>query len=287
MQQYIGYACILAAATSWGFIGSLTRFCLEDGLGPMEIAFWRMLLSSVFFLLHAARIGAHRLHNLKDTATIFLFGALALGGLFSSFFGVVQLGGAALAAVLLYTAPAWVALFSRFIYKETITRTKYIAMGLSLAGVIFISLSGGGLGGKIPLTAVLLGLLTGVLYSTHYVFTKEYLRRYSPITLYGFAMLFGAIAVLPFVTFAPKSASTWGVLITLAFVTGYLAYWVYSEGMRRLPLTKAAILATLEPVVATFVAWWIWGEAFSLGGWVGAGLIVAAVFALVTEKKEA
>ncbi len=57
--------------------------------------------------------------------------------------------------------------------------------------------------------------------------------------------------------------------------------------MRRLPLTKAAILATLEPVVATFVAWWIWGEAFSLGGWVGAGLIVAAVFALVTEKKEA
>lgn len=287
MQHYIGYACILAAAVSWGFIGSLSRFCLEEGLGPMEIAFWRMLFSSGFFLLHAARLRSHKLHSAKDALIIFLFGAAALGGLFSSFFGVVQLGGAALAAVLLYTAPAWVALLSHFLYKERITLTKYIAMALSLGGVVFISLSGGGLGGDIPLTAVLLGLLTGVLYSTHYVFTKAFLHRYTPLTLYGFAMLFGAIAVLPFVTFTAKSLKSWGVLITLAFVTGYIAYWVYSEGMRRLPLTKAAIIATLEPVVATFVAWWIWGEAFSLGGWAGAGLIIIAVFALVTEKKEA
>ena len=285
MQIYIGSACIIAAAISWGFIGSLSRFVLADGLSPLEIAFWRMVIASFFFLAHAARLRACKLHCAKDFLGLSLFGAISIGCLFSAHFGVVKIGGAAIAAVLLYTAPAWVALFARIFYKEEITSKKVLAITISLLGVILISLAGGSVGQGVPPLAIALGLLTGFLYATHYVVTKIYLKRYTPLTIYGYAMLIGAIALFPFVDFTEKSLQTWGILIVLGFVTGYLAYWVYSEGMRRLPLTKAAVLATLEPVLATIIAWLMWGENFSLAGWFGTGLIICAVLILMVEKK--
>ena len=51
--------------------------------------------------------------------------------------------------------------------------------------------------------------------------------------------------------------------------------------------TKAVILATIEPMLATFAAWWLWGEFFSPVGWVGAALIMAAVFLIIFEGSKA
>ncbi len=286
MQFYIGVACILAAAVSWGFIGSVSKFALAEGITPMEIAFWRMVVASFFFLAHAARLRACKLHSIKDFIGISIFGVVSIACLFSAHFAVVKIGGAAIAAVLLYTAPAWVALFAWFFYKEKMTIRKTCAISLSLFGVVLISFSGGSIGQSTPILAILLGLLTGLLYATHYVVTKVYLIRYTPLTLYGFAMLAGAIGLFPFVEFAPKTLTAWLTFLVLGFVTGYIAYWVYSEGMRRLPLTKAAVLATLEPVLATIIAWFMWGESFSFTGWVGAGLVITAVFVLMLDKKQ-
>ena len=288
MRSYTGYFCLLFAALCWGLIGPVARFALEDGLTPIETAFWRSFIGGAFCMAHALIARSAGLQSVRDGIAFAIFGSISLGGFFASYQYAVQTGGAALAAVLLYTAPAWVALFSRYIFKERLTGIKIAAIAVSLAGIACISLSGPGVAGSssgggtaFSWVALGFGLLSGLLYSTHYIFSKNYIRRYSSFTLYGYCMLFGALALYPFVPFATKSATDWLVVFFLGLVCSYVAYWSYCEGLRRIAPTRAAVLATLEPVIAALAAWWIWDEAFTLLGWLGSVLILAAVLGLV------
>ncbi|WP_051258002.1 DMT family transporter [Desulfovibrio cuneatus] len=277
MQRYLGIFYIVAAAFLWAFIGPFSRYCLQSGISPAEIAFWRVTFAAILFLTHAWFQGWQFVRSRSDAMGFLLFGGLGIGGLFALVFNVVEQGGAALASVMLYTAPAWVALFSHVFFHEPLTRRKILAVGLCLVGVVGISFSGGGTGQGFSPLVVGMGLVTGILYASHYVFTKNFLARYSPMMLYGQAMAVAAICLLPFVTFSHKTPSDWFFLLALGFFCSYLGYFVYCLGIERMQPTKAAILATLEPCFATFVAWWWWGELFTPLGWAGAGLVLAAV----------
>lgn len=284
VQRYLGIVYMVAAAFLWAFIGPLSRYCLQNGISPAEIAFWRVTIASVLFLTHARFQGGQCVRSRSDALAFLLFGGLGIGALFVLVFTVVEQGGAALASVMLYTAPAWVALFSHIFFHEPLTRRKIAAVGLCLAGVVGISFSGGGTGQGFSPLVVGMGLVTGILYASHYMFTKKFLARYSPMMLYGQAMGVAAICLFPFVTFAHKTSVDWFFLLALAFFCSYLGYFVYCLGIERMQPTKAAILATLEPCFATFVAWWWWGELFTPLGWLGAGLVLVAV--LVQVKPE-
>ncbi len=280
-QRYLGYLLILAAASLWALLGPVSRFSLEAGLSPLEVAFWRALFGGLFFLLHAAKADALRIASAKDGLAFALFGAVSLGGFFASYQYAVKTGGAALASVLLYTAPAWVAVFSRCLFGESVSLMKAAAIGLSLAGVCCVSFSGGAVTTGAALPGVVFGLISGLLYATHYIMTKKYLTRYTAFTLYAYWLLFGALSLLPFISFSAKTAWDWGPLVLLGLVCTYGAYSAYCAGIRLLEPTRAAVVATLEPVLATLVAWWWWGEAFTPAGWAGAVLIIGAVLLMV------
>ena len=192
--------------------------------------------------------------------------------------------GIALAAVLLYTAPAWVALLSWVVLKEQMTATKTACVIMTILGVACISLgpqlmSGGTL--NLNLFGLAAGLVSGFTYALYYIFGKKFLNRYETPTIFVYALPFGAALLLPFVDFAPKSGQTWLLLFGMALVTAYGAFSVYYEGLKRLEATKASIIATFEPVVAAVSAYALFGETFSLFGYAGASLIIMAVFMVV------
>lgn len=298
MRAYAGYFYILLAAVCWGMLGPVGRFALESGITPLEIGFWRAALACIFFISYAARNKMLKLACARDLGAFILFGVFSLAIFFVSYQYAVKYGGAALASVLLYTAPAWVAVFARIFFKDRLTPVIVAAIGMSLIGIAFISFSSGmpgnaetpmpdaGNATAFSMAGVLFGLLAGLLYSTHYVVTKLYLNRYTVYTLYGYGTLFAAIALLPFVDFAPKSSGDWAALVFLGLICTAGAYWVYCEGMKRLEPTKAAVLATLEPVIATAAAWLMWDEVFSFAGWIGAALIIIAVLVLVLGSRK-
>ncbi len=306
MQIYAGYIFIFIAATCWGFLGILGRIAMSEGPSPMDVAFWRALLGGLLMLLHAAYKKDLRIHNRSDFMVFCLFGVFSIASFFVSYQYAVRDGGAPLAAVLLYTAPAWVAVFSRIFFGLRFTTITLVAIAMALIGVILISVSGidvsnineagpaltdyslvENLTQGLPIMGIFFGLLSGFLYATHYVVTKKYLANYSAFTLYGYSSLVAALCILPFahINF-DLSAVAWLAILGIAFVSTYIAYWTYCEGIKRLNPTKAAVLATLEPVVATIAAWAIWGESFSGFGWFGAILIVLTVLVLLFDDKK-
>lgn len=274
----MGYVYVLAAATLWGLLGSVSKLVFAQGITPLEAAFWRAVMGTLIFGTHAIILRQTRI-NRKDLPALVGFGLVGIGLFYGGYQSAIASGGAALAAVLLYTAPAMVALMSWLVLKERMDGSKVLAVLLTLAGVAAISLQGGTV--KVTGVAVLWGLVSAFTYATYYIFGKLYLGRYAAPTMLLYALPVGALALAPFVHFAPKTATAWVAMIFLALASTYAANLFYYAGLKRLEATKASVVATIEPVVAALVAWLWWGEKFSLLGYLGAVLVLGGVLLMV------
>jgi drug/metabolite transporter (DMT)-like permease len=286
-DRFKGYLCILAAAVMWGFIGPLGKTACSQDILPMEVAFWRALLAWFCFagevLLRKKNIRIAR----GDLAPLALFSVRCVTLFYWAYQVAVDQGGAALASVLLYTAPAWVILLSGIFLAEKATADKLLALVLTISGVVLIAVSqsgeNSGTGGEGLGLGILAGLFSGFCYSLYYILGKFFSAKYSAGLLFFYTLLPGALLMLPWIDFADKSPTAWLSLILLATVSTYGAYHFYYTGLKYIEAGRASIVATLEPVVAGLAAWYWWGEFFTAPGYAGAGLIIGAVL-LVMRK---
>jgi DME family drug/metabolite transporter len=278
----MGYAFVLLAAALWGLLGPASRYAFQAGVTPMEAAFWRAVLGGVLFGAHAAARGQVRVAR-RDLPAVVGFGLTGVALFFASYLRAVQEGGAALASVLLYTAPVWVAVLSAVFLRERLGPRRLLAMAVAMAGVAGIALTGGG-GVRMSGAALFWGLLSGWAYALYYVFGRRYFARYSAATLFLYAYPVGALALLPLVHFRPKTGTAWAALLFVAVVPTYGGYLAYSAGLRRVEATRAATVATLEPVVAAIVAYALWGERMGAVGYACAALVLLGVCLMVWDR---
>mgnify|MGYP000879242237 CR=1 FL=1 len=279
-----GYLLIIAAALLWGNIGPFSRLAFSQGVAPMEVAFWRAVLAWLLFGTHALLRRELRIRR-RDSAHLAIFALMGVSVFYGSYQVAVNRGGAALAAVLLYTGPAWVAVLARMVFKEAMTPVKLLALGLTLTGVLGVSAGSSDqvLEGGLDLMAIGAGLLSGFCYSLYYIYGKYFSGRYSSPNLFLYMLPIGALSLFPLVDFGPKTPTAWLSLVALAFFCTYGAYYCYYLGLKYLEASRAAITATLEPVVAAVVAYLWWGEYFTALGYAGSALILAAVVLVVWD----
>ncbi|WP_031388020.1 DMT family transporter [Desulfonatronum thiodismutans] len=288
-ESRAGYAYVLLAATLWGMIGPLALLAFQQGLEPLEVAFWRATLGALLFMVHVSICGQWRIQR-PDLPAFFFFGLVCVGVFYGAFQKTVELGGASVAAVLLYTAPVWVALLARIFLGEALGRLKLLAVGMTLLGVLGVSLGPDGLtalrDGLWSPAAVGYGLLSGLTYALYYIFGKRYLGKYSAASVMVIALPVGALALYPFVDFHEKTLVAWIALAALALVSTYGAFLAYCAGLRRLEATRASVVATFEPVVAALVAFVWWDERMGYLGILGATLIIISVLLMVRAGNE-
>lgn len=284
MHRLAGYGYVLLAAALWALLGPVAKFGLAVDMAPLEIAFWRATLGGVLFAIHARRHNLTRVRR-KDLPVFLLFGLVGVALFFGSYQLAVQGAGAALASILLYTAPAWVALLSRVCFREPITHGKLLALALAMTGAGLVCLSGTGAGHSVTASGILFGLLSGFTYSLHYIFGKTYLKEYSSVTLYMWCLPVGALALWPWVTLSAPTVTGVTVIAVLGGVCTYGAYYAYCEGLKRLEATRVAVIANAEPVLAAILALWWWDELLSPSGYLGGMLVLAAVVLIVLDGK--
>lgn len=281
-----GYLYVIAAGVMWGLQGPLSKYCQFHGVSPMEVAFWRAFVGSILFFIHGALIGALRVPS-RHMAIFSLFGIVSVGVQFSIMQVAIRESGAALSSVLLYTAPVWVALLSRLLFKETLTRRKATSLIVALGGVVLICASGGGLVGQEPsVLGISLGLLSGLIYAVIVIFYNYWRPLYSTASVYPFMMMVGAVTLFCFVDISLGwNPGVWLALIAIGALTCYGAFYAHGKSLHRLSPVKVAVLCNLEPVVSTFISWLWWDERFSALGWLGCLTVIAAMFYLSAERE--
>lgn len=286
----MGYVYIVIAAVLWGLLGPVSKLAFAEGIAPLEVAFWRAALGGLCFAAHSVATGTRRRSGerigLKDWRPVLLFGFVGVSLFYGAYQLSVDLGGATLASVLLYTAPVWVALASALLLEERLTARKLLALGLAVLGVTLVA-RGSGSAMQFSAAAIVWGLVAGLCYASYYPFSRYYFRRYAPANLYAWALPVGALGLLPVTGFAAKTPTAWAVLAVIGLASTYLAYLAYGRAMQHLEATRASIVATLEPVVAGAAAYGWWGERLGGSGYAGAALVLTGVLLVIAEPTRA
>ena len=286
-KNYARRACaaILAAAALWGVIGVWNRRLMAAGLSPTSIVTVRncggMLLLGLVLAVRNRSVFRVRSEHLK-----YFFGTGVVSMVFFTlcYFKCQELCSLAVSAILLYTAPAMVVLMSAAVFRERITRKKLLALALALLGCSFVT---GVWSGDASVTAagVLFGLGAGFLYALYSIFAPFGLRHYTPFTVVYWTFVFGGLGSL-FLLDAGEMCAVFAdgrvvlVALGLIVISTVLPYLLYTNGLARVESGKASILASLEPVVASFVGILAFGEPVSLMVFLGLGCILACVYVL-------
>jgi drug/metabolite transporter, DME family len=94
-----------------------------------------------------------------------------------------------------------------------------------------------------------------------------------------------ALTLLPFISFEAKSMTAWIAIATVVVMSTYLSFLLYGLGLKGIEAGRASLLATIEPVSASLIAFAWWGERFTASGYIGATLVISAVLLSLRQPK--
>src|SRR5574337_1725737 len=189
-----GGLLILTAALLWSCVGVAGRFAFRARVVPLEAAFYRAAISfaSLLVLLVVTNRRALRL-RLGGLGLLAAFGPLGVAAFFVVYLVAINTTTVATAAILLYTAPAFVIVLSALLFGETLTIPKAIAVACTFIGCVLVGRGYDLSSLRLNLPGVLAGLASGLAYALYTIFGKAALRRYTPLTTLTYALGFGTV----------------------------------------------------------------------------------------------
>ncbi len=280
----LGFCYAALAALLWSLITPYSREIFTHGCSPLETAFWRTLFGGLCFAVYGMCRGCLRV-PLKDALLMAGIGGFTGMLMFGAFQLCIGLCGGATAVVLLYTAPAWVAVLSRILFKDAISRVKLAAIVTAMGGVVMVSMAGGSHSGTLSALGIIAGLTAGFGYAACFPFTFWFARKYPPATIYAYAFTAAALFLLPFAPLeGGKSPEVWVLLLSMAVITNFCAYIALAMSLRYISQVQSVVVGNIEPILGCLWVWLFFGENFTATGWAGCALIMGAVFMLTLEK---
>lgn len=275
---------IILGAALWGTIGWFVKHLYAFGFTPMEVVTLRVWSSAIILIIYMLSLSSSNLKLKHYSDVKYFIGTGVCSIIFFNYcmFTAIELSTIPIATSLLYTGPTFVTIISFFLFKEPFTRIKIIALFMTLLGTcLVVGLSPGNLN-NLDFASILFGLGSGLGYALYSIFSKYSLQKYSSLQVTSFTFIVAAVTLLPFFPYQEKfslllDATALFYAIGLGILPTALAYILYTYGLQYTEASKASILSTIEPVVATLIGIFIFLETFTFVQMLGMGCIIGAV----------
>lgn len=285
----MGYLYIVMAGMFWSTIGLFTTNLNKVGLSTEEISFLRQSVGCLILVLYALIKNPSLLKISKKGLCYSIVIGIACQGFFNyCYVNSIKSAGSAVAAVLLYTSPIFITIFSKIIYKENINKIKMLSLLICVVAAI-LAVTGGSLNLEdISVAGVVFGIMAAILYSLMPIISKNILDEVNNITMMIYSFLTGALLLITRVDFIRVGASITNIsvlpnIIGFGLFSGALAYICYTTGVKNgVELSIAGVIASIELVFAQIIGWTIMGESFNYIKIIGITLMM--VSALVALK---
>jgi drug/metabolite transporter (DMT)-like permease len=280
------YYKIVGAMLIWSTWGMMIRWI---DLPPVVVLFWTALTASVAVPLVLHIRGEFDLTGIL--AVWPLFAALAASSIINniSYFYSLAHTTVSNAVFTHYTAPIFVALLAPLMIAERLRKMTIISLPLSVAGMVLIVLSSGGLtwGGE-HASGLFAGTLSGVAYAFLIIASRKLSRM---------LMHHKAVVVLLWITVvvtapaALSSAATITVPAALLLLTGGLLHstaapLMYFSALRKVIAQHAAILGYIEPLAAVPLAALLFAEMPSLPSLAGGVMILLSGYLIIHDASK-
>jgi drug/metabolite transporter (DMT)-like permease len=297
----LGYLMVAIAATLFAVNGSVSKVVLGSGLSSLELTQIRSTGAAAGFLVFLLVFARDRFRvDRRELLFLVAFGVAGVAFVQWLYFVALEHLPVGIALLIQFTAPLFVALFARYVYREPIRRRIWVALALCTTGLsVVVEIWSGVSFSTIGMTSA----FAAAFALTAYMLMAERERRRrdaASLSFYGFffAALFWAL-VQPLWRFpwgvlddsvslqghlAEHRAPVWA-LVTFVIVFGTMVtFRLLTGALQHIPATRASIVATLEPVGATVVAWVWLGESFGVAQLVGGGIVLAGIVLAQTAR---
>lgn len=278
---------VAGLAASWGFVSVIVA---GVDLSGEVLVFWRCLIAAAvlpLLLLAMGRIGVLVIRG-RGAQVIGLGLLLALH--WTLFFEALKRASVAVAILTVYTAPIFLAVLAPLLLRERRSRIGLVALAISAPGLVLIALAGEGGSGADPI-AVLMGLGAALTYAFLVMATKIVVREVSPFAVAFWTYAVVAAVIVPFVLADGRVVphlSEWPSVLALGALLTAVSGVIYMRALRDVTAQAAGLLAYVEPVSASFLAWAILGQEF---GWQvalgGAAVLTGGALVVLYEPEEA
>jgi drug/metabolite transporter (DMT)-like permease len=286
-----GYALAAAGATMWALNGNLARYLLEDDVSPIRLSQLRSA-GSWAILLVALALWRPRLLRVerRELPSLAFLGIAGLAGVHATYFYAIDRLDIGVAVTIQYLAPLLLLIWLRVMHGRRLAPSLWGAVALSALGCFFVvraydvaALDAAGI-------AAAFG--AAITFAIYMVGSERAGHRHEPVTTlfwaFGFATLFWAV-VAPWWEFPfGKLDSVENALLAggVVVVGTLLPFICMVAAVRHIPAPRAAVVATLEPVLAGVFAWVLHDQALAAVQVAGALMVVAAVLWVQSRRPD-
>ncbi len=285
-----GIGLIALAGTLWGTVGVATQsiYHMTAAATPLSIGFFRLALAAPALIIACLLVLGRAAWHIsgRHVAIMAVIGAMLALYQVCFFTAISHVGVTVATLVTLCTAPVIVAVVSALFTRERPDRIVVLSLVAAVCGTILLV----GTPSNGPATG---NMLTGVMFALGSAFGYAILaiagRRVAEHahTLQTNAVAFSAGALVLLMLTIPSGGplliypiAGWGLLLYLGLIPTALGYGLFLIGMRTTPATVASIVTLVEPLMATFLAWQLFGEQLGALGLLGAVLLIGALILL-------
>lgn len=291
-----GLGTALLSALAFGGSGVAAKPLISAGLEPLQVTWLRVAGAALVMLPLAWR---HRELPRRRPALLAGFGLLAVAGVQACYFAALSRIPVGVALLVEYLAPALVLGWVRFVQKRPVTRAAAVGVVLAVGGLACVVEVWSGLSFDAVGLALALGAAccqVGYFVLSDHGTDGEDAADPLGVTAYG--LLIGTVILTPI-------ARPWGMdwhllgggadmngtpvpaLLLLAWIVLVATVAAYLTGVvsiRRLSPQVAGVVACLEAVIATVLAWFLLGEHLSAPQLVGGLVVLTGAFIAQSAK---
>lgn len=280
---------ISIGSVGFGFLGIFGKMAFQSGLSVGEFLSYRFTLAGlliwIFLLLFRPQWVRLKPRQIFIAAMLGIFGY----ALFSTlYFKAIEGVSITLAALLLYTYPFWVNVFSHFFTHEKISAKEAACLAAACGGLLLL------LWGHLEVHnfwAIFAGLGAGISYAIYVLLSGRLQKDVRPISSSLYVITFGAIALSLFhhphfetiKDLTPIQASS---IFGIAIISTIIPLTMELAALQKLKSSEVALLMMIEPITAVLLGTWIYHETLSGRQLCGALVIAVALIVNTLSKKK-
>jgi drug/metabolite transporter (DMT)-like permease len=207
---------------------------------------------------------------------------------FAAWISSLDFTSVANSVVLVTTNPLWVALLSPLIARERIAPMALIGILVSVIGGIIIGAGVFAIGSKALIGDGL--ALAGSVCAAAYLLIGRALRRKLSLLPY-IMMCYGSAAVILWILVIASglpvggfSRGTYAAFWSMALISQLIGHTSYNWALRWFSAGLIAVSLLGEPIIATILAYFLFGEGLNWPKFVGMPLILAGIYVAVLSE---
>lgn len=287
--RWTGAGLLAVSGAGFATLSILAKLAYAQGMTLTEILSLRFggaaLLLITFLLVRRTRVYL----GFRRTLPLFLLGLVGYFTQAGLYVGALQRIPASVAALLLYSYPAFVALLDWAFNHRRPAGREWAAMGLALAGV---ALTSGRIGPMAALDRLGLAMVlaSAAWYAGFLLISSRHVRQAGSLVSTAW-ITFGAFCSFTLVGLVSGGLPSSLPPVELAIMLGMIVFstilpiGTLMAGMSLVGPTAAALLSTLEPAFTVLAAAVLLGEGLSPGQMVGGVLVLSAVVLLSLPQR--